>query len=561
MKILFKFRPNQIFLAALGIVTGVLAGCSSSGTADLSSLSDPPEVAIGERLFLETRFAQFFSAHFTGNVNAPLPFGQGDPTMDVTVTLGDPLPGPFQGKTMNCRGCHLVDEQVEQEGGGMRTYTDFAQRSPIPDRGDGRFVTARNSPPLVNATLARPHFFLHFDGEFSTQDDLVRGTLTGRNFGWLPSERNQAVAHIAQVIREDNGSDELAAETGGWSYAALLLGTDDRIPAALRLPDAFRLDVTEATDDQILDAVAALISAYVDGLRFSKDATGAYNTSPYDVFLQKNGLPRQPDAAEADVDYSRRLRQRVENLASPKFVAHDGQFETHNQSFIFGAKELQGLNIFLRESDSPLTSGVGNCIACHAAPNFTDFRFHNTGVTQREFDQLHGDGAFAALTIPDLPTRQGDPNATLPPTAAHPNGTGKFLSAPSADDPEKTDLGLWNVFANDDVPTPQNALRDLLCDEFQADIVGPCTDEAILPLTIAYFKTPGLRDLGHSAPYMHNGQSGTLADAVSHYRFAARTANASTLRNPSSELTGIRLSSEDVDALVAFLKALNEDYE
>ncbi len=31
-------------------------------------------------------------------------------------------------------------------------------------------------------------------------------TLTGRNFGWAPEQHAQAVAHIARVIREDNGT-------------------------------------------------------------------------------------------------------------------------------------------------------------------------------------------------------------------------------------------------------------------------------------------------------------------------------------------------------------------
>ena len=35
----------------------------------------------------------------------------------------------------------------------------------------------------------------------------------------------------------------------------------------------------------------------------------------------------------------------------------------------------------------------------------------------------------------------------------------------------------------------------------------PCpADSVLLDEAIARFKTPGLRDLGHSAPYMHNGQ-------------------------------------------------------
>jgi hypothetical protein len=34
--------------------------------------ADPAQVAIGERLFLETRFSQFFLAHAGGNPNATL---------------------------------------------------------------------------------------------------------------------------------------------------------------------------------------------------------------------------------------------------------------------------------------------------------------------------------------------------------------------------------------------------------------------------------------------------------------------------------------------------------
>ena len=36
---------------------------------------DPAEVMLGERLFLETRFAQFFFAHCGGNVNTNLSRG------------------------------------------------------------------------------------------------------------------------------------------------------------------------------------------------------------------------------------------------------------------------------------------------------------------------------------------------------------------------------------------------------------------------------------------------------------------------------------------------------
>ena len=123
---------------------------------ELPEDADPPEVAIGERLFLETRFAQFFFANANGNANAVLPAG--DPVMDTTQTTGEPLPGPFAGQSMNCRNCHFVDEHLGAPGlpsSGVRTYADFARRSPVPQRGDGIITTPRNSPPLVNASLAR----------------------------------------------------------------------------------------------------------------------------------------------------------------------------------------------------------------------------------------------------------------------------------------------------------------------------------------------------------------------------------------------------------------------
>src|SRR5262245_66286180 len=121
---------------------------------------------------------------------------------------------------MNCRACHLVDDVLTVPGGGMRTYADFARRSPIPDRADGRTHTPRNSPPLVNASIPRDAgFFLHFDGEFPSAEALVEGTFTGRNFGWLPTERARAVAHIARVIRHAAGTDTFALTCWGRSYA------------------------------------------------------------------------------------------------------------------------------------------------------------------------------------------------------------------------------------------------------------------------------------------------------------------------------------------------------
>lgn len=523
--------------------------------------NDPPEITIGERLFLETRFAQFFFANSQGDANKVL--DAGDPVLDISETLNDSLPGPFAGASMNCRVCHLVDEQQETVGGGMRAYADFTRRTLVPVREDGKARTVRNSPPLVNSSLSRKvGVFLHFDGEFTTIEDLVKGTFTGRNFGWLPNEQQRAITHIANIIRNDDGSSDLAKEFGG-PYRIILKGTDSSIPDKFRLPKKFRIDVSKASDSEILDAVAKLVAAYVESLVFAQDDNGEFNGSPYDLFLKKNGLPRKPDKGESDLAYSRRLRKLIDGLTEIKFVTEvDGQFKFHDQPFVFGPLELEGLKIFLREPGQlPLPPEVimqgriGNCVVCHHAPNFTDFRFHNTGETQDEYDAIHGEGKFAELLIPDLKTRRANYDAFLPPTADHPNAQGPFLDIPSADKPGRTDLGLWNVFANPDISKPQKQIKKLLCDS------PPCSASTLLPKTVALFKTPGLRDLGHSAPYFHTGRKDALQEVIRFYSKFSDLARAGKVRNGATELQGIALTTQDIEPLAAFLRTLNEDYE
>lgn len=523
--------------------------------------ADPPEVAIGERLFLETRFAQFFFTRSGGDVNVVLV--EGDPSVETTASAGrPPLRGPFAGQSMNCRACHLVDEHARTAGGGNRTYADFVRRSPVPPRDDGRTVTVRNSPALVEAARARAAFLLHFDGEFATTEDLVRETFLGRNFGWLPSERAQALAHIAHVVRADDGLGGLAQEFGG-PYRSVLAGTDPDLPPDLRLPEKFRVDVDHATDQQILDAVAKLIAAYVRSLAFARDENGEFTGSPYDAFLAKNGLPRGPAAGESDLDYSRRLRGLVQGLTHPRFVgAADGRLRLHKQTFYFGPKELQGLVAFLSEPATvPLDAralkqgGVGNCVRCHPAPHFTDTSFHNTGAAEHEYETVHGRGTFAALAIPDLATRNADPDTWLPPTAPHPLARGPFLRVPDRTRPGETDLGLWNVVANPALPLPQASISALLCPS------GSCQPNDLLSRSVARFKTPGLRDLGHSGPYLHTGQASTLKDVVVLYAEFSARARAGTMRNPDPALSGMALAVGDLEPIALFLRTLNEDYE
>lgn len=571
-------------LFLLAIVAGpAVWGCSASsggsandGSATANAGTQGAEQAVGERLFLETRFAQAFRVFLDngGSVNDP---NAGDAVVDQVETVGAPIvnEAPFKGMSMNCRSCHMVDDVLTTPGGGMRTYADFARRSPIPDRGDGKTHAPRNSPPLVNSTLDRPGGVLfHFDSEFNSMEDLVAATFTGRNFGWLPGERAQAISHIARVVRGDDGSFDLTDT--GLSYRTLFTGTNSAIPDELRLPREFRVFVGSGTDQEIFDAVVKVVAAYVNGLLFSQaDDDGNLIRSPFDVFLDINGLPQQPEQNESDIDYSRRLLALVkarELAGTLQFVTYNpnrlgGQFQFHQgQNFEFGATELNGLKMFLAEpaalpaSGAELAAGkIGNCVACHPAPNFTDFKLHNTGVTQKEFDDPaigagHAPGAFAGLAIPTLGTRTAH---DLPATEQHPGASERFRSIPSGGT-SLIDLGVWNVFANADMPGPQTKIRSILCDD---QVPCPLSDATLLDRAIARFKTPGLRDLSHSAPYMHNGQFDTLNDIAEFYRDTSAQARSTTLRNGAIQLQGIALNAGDVGSLVAFLKSLNEDYQ
>jgi hypothetical protein len=523
---------------------------------------------------METRFAQAFKEFLDagGDVNDP---NAGDPVVDSVETVGTSISAeaPFKGMSMNCRSCHFVDDLLSAPGGSMRTYTDLARRSPIPARADAKTHAPRNSPALVNATLDRPGgMLLHFDAEFNSTEELVAGTFTGRNFGWLPGERARAGAHIARVVRGDDGSFDPSDQFDGLSYRILFTGNNPAIPDEFRLPPEFRTLVGSGSDQEIFDAVVKVVAAYVNSLLFSQtEDSGAPIRSPFDVFLEINGLPQQPDPNESATDYSRRLRTLVHAPGfTPQFVTSnpnrsDGQFQFHSQPFEFGLTELAGLNMFLAEPAAQIASPtevaagkIGNCIACHAAPNFTDFKLHNTGTTQREYDTIHGAGQFSNLVIPSLAARNANHDQFLPATESHPAALEPFRATPSAATPGQTDLGVWNIFANPDMPAAQMKIRTILCDD---QLPCPLSDGVLLDRAIARFKTPGLRDLGHSAPYMHTGQFDTLEDSINFYRGVSNQARAGTLRNGDPQLQGIALTAADVASLAAFLKSLNEDYQ
>jgi cytochrome c peroxidase len=565
-------KARIAFVAMLGWLA-IIAPLHSEARAAACQdpITNPPEVQVGDRLFRETRFSQFFFNFIQGSsartVNTPL--RPPDPTVRFEQNAaGKPLPDPFRTQSMNCRNCHLGNDLLGVSPFDGRTYCDFAARSPIPPRSDGATTTARNSQPLVSVTIPRAvPFLFHFDGEFASISDLTLDTMTGRNFGWLPTEFTQAEAHIVNVIKNDDGKNALARRygCGGFPYSVVLKGTDPRLPARLVLPEQYRIDVTTASDAEILNDIGALIQAYMDSIAFNLDEP----PSPYDVFLTKNQLPTTPNSGETNLAYARRLLVLINSLNDPKFVTpRNGTLRLHKgQKFQFGPLELQGLKIFFTQATSPPSSlgGAGNCIACHTPPAFTDNLFHNTTVAELEYDALgyYGNiGGFASLaaTLPNLADRNNNFDLYLPPSPNHPNASGRFRSPASEGNSNLADLGVWNIVGNPDIPNPQSALSQILCAEF--NLTGDnCTPDNLLPKTVGFFKTPSIRDTGQSAPYMHNGSLNTVADVLDLYFRIPGEARVNWFYNPSPEFLNVFINGGDLAPLNAFLNSLNEDYK
>jgi cytochrome c peroxidase len=125
----------------------------------------------------------------------------------------------------------------------------------------------------------------------------------------------------------------------------------------------------------------------------------------------------------------------------------------------------------------------------------------------------------------------------------------------TAESAESADLGLWNVYGNPDLPGPQPAIERKLNPE------GRLNPDEVLRLAMGRFKTPTVRALGLSAPYLHSGRLHELEDVLNFYRKMSDLAREGKMRNAPREFHSMRLQADDIAPLAAFLRALNEDYE
>jgi cytochrome c peroxidase len=105
--------------------------------------------------------------------------------------------------------------------------------------------------------------------------------------------------------------------------------------------------------------------------------------------------------------------------------------------------------------------------------------------------------------------------------------------------------GLYNLDGGGAYPPGQQGLR-----EFSGE-----------PQDEGRFRTPSLRNVAQTAPYMHDGSVATLDQAIRrHYAVKGRAALGGTGANPlrSQFIEGFELSEQEVDDLKAFLASLSD---
>jgi cytochrome c peroxidase len=171
--------------------------------------------------------------------------------------------------------------------------------------------------------------------------------------------------------------------------------------------------------------------------------------------------------------------------------------------------------------------GKASCIDCHHGPLLTDGEFHNIGVPQ---------GGPAVPTVADCAAGAACDcvaGRNCLPWGAYNGQTWQR---------EAGARWLAMIAAHSDDTAATTA----------AETQPPAYDERLK----GAWKTPSLRDVALTAPYMHDGVYSTLEQVVAHYNSGGRGVSPTAVGQPTAKLKPLGLSQQEASDLVEFLKTL-----
>ena len=231
----------------------------------------------------------------------------------------------------------------------------------------------------------------------------------------------------------------------------------------------------------------------------------AFEADPLPALERVRAWPR-----EADEPATREEIERVFVHALKAIAAYESKLNRVNSPFdrwvVWNQSGAQGASPMSPEAErgARLFVGKARCITCHNGPMFSDMDFHNLGLGPR--DWLAGERADEGRALGVDHVKRDRLNA----------------SGPFSDDPDG-ERAQWTRFLK---RTPENR---------------------------GQFKTPSLRNVALSAPYMHGGHFATLKEVV---RFYVTLDEPVQIGHREDALKPAPLSEEEQRELVAFLEAL-----
>ncbi len=215
-------------------------------------------------------------------------------------------------------------------------------------------------------------------------------------------------------------------------------------------------------------------------------------------YRQAFGRPLPADPALLPVDLGKALAAYQATLVSPRTP-----FDDFRDALARGDRRSAARYPLAAQRGLRLFIGEGRCTVCHAGPGFTN-------------------GEFADVGVPFFVPGGVD-------SGRH-GGLQRLLASP------------WNRLG------PHN-------DAGAADPQAVATRHVVLQhRNFGEFRVPGLRQLVHTAPYMHNGSLRTLPEVVRHYS----ELNEERLHTDGERiLRPLRLNPQQSEDLQAFLRSLS----
>jgi cytochrome c peroxidase len=193
------------------------------------------------------------------------------------------------------------------------------------------------------------------------------------------------------------------------------------------------------------------------------------------------------------------------------------RFDTYARGVLTGSMDDQTLETILTPDEREglrLFVGKAGCAECHSGSLLSDGEFHNTGVAVN----------------PKVPNELGRAQGIQDWVQSEFNCLGAFGAPESA-----TCQATKQAF--------ENSLGNI---SFESSSSAAASDT-----TMRAFKTPTLRNIAQTAPYMHAGQLRRLSDVIEHYNSAPAAPQG------KSELKPLRLTNTEKFQLESFLRTLS----